>query len=421
MGGLVAIFNFLGLICVIFGLISLLYLPLALFFEWRRPKGSFTCTPLVSIVIPAYNEERVIVHCLDSIVGSHYPKLEIIVVDDGSTDNTLSVLREHQARWQEAGADKEYFQLKICSQGNKGKAAALNRGIAKSKGEFIFLVDADGVFTPHAIGHMLRGFTKKCVGAVCGNDRPVNIHNLQTRWLNLQTHVTTALARRALAFVGCLPIVSGNIGAFRRSTLRRVGPLVENILGEDLELTWRVQRAGYDVNFVPEALVLAEVPKDLSGLWQQRVRWARGFLQTTKIHRDMFFKGKYGPFAFYLPFNVFCMVVLPLVQLGILALLPVMYHLGFQPIPTSLFPLLCWLGLIFAFLISIVAIALDKAWGELKDLYVIPLWAFYSLFLNIVMLWSIILELRRTPASWNKLERTGIISRGKERCEHGGD
>lgn len=408
---LISIFHCLGLICVVFGVITLFYIPLAMLFELRRSKRPLPCNPLVSIVIPAYNEERVIVHCLDSIVGSDYEKLELIVVDDGSTDKTLEVLLENRQRWEEAGALKEYFRLVILSQRNKGKAAALNRGISRSRGEFIFLVDADGVFTPGAIHKLLQGFRERRVGAVCGNDRPVNIHNCQTRWLNLQTHVTTGLVRRALAVINCLPIVSGNIGAYRRCVLQKIGPLREDILGEDLELTWRVHKAGYKVNFVPEAIVSAEVPKNLSGLWQQRVRWARGFLQTTKAQLGMLFKGKYAPFSFYLPLNVFCMVVLPLVQLGILILLPVMYALGLDPIPSGIWQLLCWLGLVFAFLITVLAIALDKAWRDLKYLYVIPLWAFYSLFLNAVMLWSIILELRKTPAAWNKLERTGIVSR----------
>lgn len=411
MGVLVGIFNCLGLICVIFGLIALFYLPLAILFEFRSSKRPFPCKPLVSVIIPAYNEERVIVHCLDSIIGSDYEKLEIIVVDDGSTDHTWQVLGENKERWQQAGAMKEYFRLVILSQGNRGKAAALNHGIAKAKGEFIFLVDADGVFAPAAVGRMLQGFTDRRVGAVCGNDRPVNIHNCQTRWFNLQTHVTTGLVRRALATINCLPIVSGNIGAFRRCVLQKVGPLREDLLGEDLELTWRVHQAGYKVNFVPEAIVSAEVPKNLRGLWQQRVRWARGFLQTTKAQRGMLFQKKYAPFSIFLPFNVFSMVGLPLVQLGILILLPVMYALGLDPIPTGIWQLLSWLGLIFAFVITILAIALDRAWSDLKYLYVVPLWAFYSLFLNVVMLWSIILELRKAPSAWNKLERTGIVSR----------
>jgi cellulose synthase/poly-beta-1,6-N-acetylglucosamine synthase-like glycosyltransferase len=91
--------------------------------------------------------------------------------------------------------------------------------------------------------------------------------------------------RRALALINCLPIVSGNIGAFRRSVIDKTGPFLEGFIGEDLELTWRVHKAGFQVNFAPLAVVLAEVPSTVKDLWKQRVRWARGLLQTIRIHK----------------------------------------------------------------------------------------------------------------------------------------
>ena len=156
---------------------------------------------------------------------------------------------------------------------NGGKASALNEGYQRSKGEILFFVDADGIFTPGTIDEMLKAFTSSKVGAVCGNDAPVNLDRLQTRLMCLQTHVGTGFVRRALAELNCLPIVSGNLGAFRRSVLEQVGivqanpfvavltqaweinrggPFRDGFIGEDLELTWRVHRAGYQVKFAAQ-------------------------------------------------------------------------------------------------------------------------------------------------------------------------
>ena len=221
----------------------------------------------------------------------------------------------------------------------------------------------------------------------------------------------TGFVRRALATLNCLPIISGNVGAFRRSVLEKTGPFIEGFIGEDLELTWRVHKAGYRVAFQPWATVYAEVPSTLGGLWKQRVRWARGLLQTARIHRDMFFNRKYGVFGFYLPINFASMVIIPLLQLTSAVLLPILVLLNRSPIELNVISLVGWLGLGMAVFAVVFSLALNRAWGDLKYLYVVPLWIPYSLLMDAVTLWAIILEMRGTQAQWNKLERTGVVSR----------
>ena len=403
MNVLLTLFFALGFTCFAVGLLTLAYYPLALIFALRRRKPPYfeSDTPLVSVIVPGYNEEKVIGHCVDSILASDYPNREVILVDDGSTDGTLNEMR----RYGQAPG------VTVVAKPNGGKASALNAGLARAKGEIIFFVDADGMFAPNTINEMLKGFESERVGAVCGNDSPINLDRLLTRLANLQTHVGTGFVRRALTTLNCLPIVSGNIGAFRRSVLEKTGPFLEGFIGEDLELTWRVHKAGYRVVFQPWATVYAEVPSTIRGLWKQRVRWARGLLQTARIHRDMFFNRAYGAFGFYLPINFASMVIIPLLQLASAVLLPVLVLLNASPIQLNVISIVGWLGLGIALFASIFSIALNHAWSDWKYLYAVPLWVPYSLLMDSVTLWAIILELRGTQAQWNKLERTGVVSR----------
>jgi biofilm PGA synthesis N-glycosyltransferase PgaC len=407
---LLILFYIVSFVVVTVGMLMLAYYPLAIIAELRprRTPVFETPSPLVSIIVPAYNEEKVVANCVKSIESSNYRNFEIILVDDGSTDRTLQIMRRYE----------NPPQVQVISQPNSGKAAALNRGFQLAKGEILFFVDADGIFTRSTIHEMLYGFTSAKVGAVCGNDAPVNLDRPLTQLMALQTHVGTGFVRRALAQINCLPIVSGNIGAFRRSALdwpfTRLGkeaePFSKGFIGEDLELTWRIHRAGYRVNFAPRAIVRAETPSTVKMLWKQRVRWARGLLQTAKIHRDMFFNLKYGMLGMYLPINFFNMVIIPILQLLIVFLVILLAAAGFSPIQLDILSLILWVGLGGALFTVIFSVALDRAWKDLRFFYVIPLWIPYSLLMDVVDIWAIILELRGTEAKWNKFERTGVIS-----------
>jgi len=424
MNVVITIFNILGLLILLMGSFTLLYFPLALIatFQRRRAPVFKTPNPLVSVIVPAYNEEKVIGNCAESILASNYKNIEVILVDDGSKDGTYDVMKQYH----------DPPNVLALTKPNGGKASALNLGYRYSRGEILLFVDADGIFTPTTIQEMLALFTSEKVGAVCGNDAPVNLDRPLTQLMCLQTHVGTGFVRRALAQINCLPIVSGNNGAFRRSVLditdpaggasfrreleqlwegKGQPPFRTGFIGEDLELTWRVHRAGYQVRFAPQAVVLAEVPSTIKSLWKQRVRWARGLLQTVRLHRDMFFNLKYGSLGLYLPINFFNMVIIPILQLLILTLLILLAVTGYSPIAPNLVAIILWLGLLGVFFVTIFSIALDKAWKDLRYLYVIPLWVPYSVMMNLVTVWAIILELRGAEAQWNKFERTGVISR----------
>ncbi|MCP2265401.1 glycosyltransferase [Promicromonospora thailandica] len=405
-----------GVTILLVGVGRLLIVPCALWFEARHrrlPAGTPphagtifdpppAAPPSISVIVPAYNEGVVLDACVRSIARSDYPDFEIVCVDDGSTDDTYAQLR--------ALAD-ELPRVRALTQPNAGKGAALNRGVRHARGELLVLVDADGVFRPDTLREMVRAFGDPRVGAVCGDDRTVNLDRVQTRYLALVSHVGTGLVRRALDVLRCLPIVSGNTGAFRRDVLERTGPLREDTVGEDLELTWRVYRAGYRVAFAPRALVHAESPSTLRGLWKQRVRWARGLLQTVGHHRDMVGNPRYGIFGPYLALTVATQVLLPVVQVAAFVVLAVLAALGdTATLPGTLWEVVLFTGLALSVVLLLVAVLLDRSPGDLRHVWTLPLWPFYSAMMSLVMLRAIWLELRRADNRWNKLDRTGTIS-----------
>ena len=387
---------------LLIGVVELAYYPLALLAAVRRRRRPVfdSVLPLVSVIVPAYNEERVLASCVESIIATRYPRKEIILVDDGSTDGTLAVMRQFTY----------HPDVMVLTQRNGGKAAALNSGIRCARGEICLFVDADGVFTADTINELLRGFDSPSVGGVCGNDEPVNLDRTQTRLLALLTHAT-AMVRRALAQIGCLTIVSGNCGAFRRRVVEEVGGFEVGTLGEDLELTWRVRAAGYRINFQPRAMVYAEVPSTMGGLWRQRIRWTRGLIQTARRHRDVVGSRRHGRLGWYLVYNLFTMLAVPPVQLFTLGLVLLLAASGRLPTSPTVPALLLWIGLGAAFAHTLVAIALDRAWRDLRLLYVLPVAALFSVFNSVVTVRALWLEARRAPMRWNKLERTGVRTR----------
>lgn len=381
------------------------YYPFAILFARRsraaRPATAGAAGPRISVIIPAYNEAATIAACLDSVIADRHRDKEIIVVDDGSTDETATVLRRYAAR----------PRLTVLTRANGGKAAALNAGIARATGQIMVFADADGVFTPDTLTRLLEGFDSPEVGAVCGNDAPLNTHRLLPRLLALLTHVTS-LVRRALSYTGCLAIVSGNIGAFRSDVVREIGGFTEGLLGEDLEITWRVRRAGYRVTFQPWAIVYAEVPWTVSGLWRQRVRWARGLVQTARLHTGMLCRPRYGPVSFYLAVNLFTSLVLPPVQL----------IAGAYLVAGAVGSWSGLAGLVAGAMVSLVlvdvvlALALDRSWRDLRLVYVLPAMLGYSPLLSLVAVWAVLLELRGAPSRWNKLDRAGTAPSGREQA-----
>lgn len=412
LGGLATV---IAITVLIGGLIRLALVPFAILFEARH-RGHraddapvtldtiFTEPPLVTVVVPAYNEGVVIENCLRSIVRSRYDRYEVIAVDDGSSDDTFPRMQ---------ALASEFPQITAIRQENAGKGAALNTGLARARGSVVMLVDADGLFGPHTITRMLRGFHDEGVGAVCGNDRPVNLDRIQTRFLALISHLGTGLMRRAMSELHCLPIVSGNIGAFRRDVLDATGPLREDTVGEDLELTWRVYGVGRRIAFAPHALLYAESPSTPRALWRQRVRWARGLLQVTRLHWRMIGRPRYGMFGPFLLYNTLTQIVVPFLQVLGIFLIAGLALAGWGPVTSvGLWQLVIFVGLPLSITLLVIAVLLDRSPGDLRHAWTLPAWPVYSSLMTLVMIKAVWLEVSGAENRWNKLDRTGTVSVG---------
>ena len=259
---------------------------------WGRRASSSTPSggPLgantkVSVLIPAYNEEKVIAGSIRGILASTGIDFEIIVIDDGSKDGTAEAVRS---------AFTGEPRVKLISIPNCGKAHAVNIGLRQATGDVIVALDADTQFEPETIARLTRWFTDPSVGAVAGNAKVGNRINLITRWQGLEYITAQNLERRALAALGCVTVVPGAVGAWRGTLLRSLGGFPADTLAEDQDLTIAVQRAGYKVRFDSEAVAWTEAPETVTTLLKQRFRWAFGTLQCLWKHHRVTFNPNFG-------------------------------------------------------------------------------------------------------------------------------
>jgi spore germination protein YaaH/peptidoglycan/xylan/chitin deacetylase (PgdA/CDA1 family)/glycosyltransferase involved in cell wall biosynthesis len=292
----------------------LLILPLALIHRARQARMAYAAgyQPSVSILIAAYNEENTVCATVRSVLGSAYPVSEVIVVDDGSTDGSLSALQAGFA------ADE---RVKVLTQSNGGKASALNHALEESSGELLICIDADTQLDPGAVGALTRHFADPRIAAVAGNVRVGNAENMITQWQSVEYTTSQNLDREAYALLNAVTVVPGAIGAWRKSAVSEVGGYISDTLAEDMDLSWRLRRAGYRLETDHSALAFTEAPDNLRSLLKQRFRWAYGSLQCLWKHRGAL--GRHGFFgAVILPLQWLLQVLFqclaPLIDLQLL-------------------------------------------------------------------------------------------------------
>lgn len=251
-----------------------------------RAARSATYRPFVSVIVPAWNEEVGIRTTVSSLLASDYPDLEVVVVNDGSTDGTedvvLRLLDEERARG-DRGRTLVYRR-----QPNAGKARALNHGVRVARGEIIVTVDADSVVEPDAIGRIVDRFADPRVMCVAGN---VKIGNPGSVLGTVQRfeYLMGFFSKNADSILGSVYIVGGAAAAYRRSVLEEVGEFAVDVITEDIEMSTRILEAGHRIEYAPRAVVWTEVPSELPGLARQRLRWKHGRLITFFRYRRMFF------------------------------------------------------------------------------------------------------------------------------------
>jgi cellulose synthase/poly-beta-1,6-N-acetylglucosamine synthase-like glycosyltransferase/spore germination protein YaaH/peptidoglycan/xylan/chitin deacetylase (PgdA/CDA1 family) len=256
------------------------------------PDGSGA--PLVSIIVPAYNEEINAEGSLQSLLDGDYPNFEIIFIDDGSQDKTYERVSEAFA-----GNPK----VKVLTKPNGGKASALNYGISRSEAEFVICIDADTKLKQDAVSLLMEHFGPNrpgakpgetgTVGAVAGNVKVGNQVNLMTRWQAIEYVSSQNFDRKAFAYLNAITVVPGAIGAFRKKAIEEAGGFTTDTLAEDCDLTIRILRCGYVVENDNRAIAMTEAPETLKQFFKQRFRWSYGVMQTFWKNRDALMNWKY--------------------------------------------------------------------------------------------------------------------------------
>ena len=241
--------------------------------------------PLVAVLVPCFNEGDNAEETIGQALQLEYPNFEVIAINDGSSDHTGDVLDRMSVRC----ANLRVVHLAE----NQGKAMALQAGSLVTEAEYLLGIDGDALLDPHAAQWMIRHFQNNpTVAAVTGNPRIRNRSTLLGRVQVGEFSSIIGMIKRAQRTFGRLFTVSGAITAFRKSAVHEVGYWSPNMLTEDIDISWKLQRAGWDIEFEPNAIVWVLMPETISGLWNQRLRWAMGGAQVLTKNIDVLFKPK---------------------------------------------------------------------------------------------------------------------------------
>ncbi|MFH8500267.1 glycosyltransferase [Streptomyces coeruleorubidus] len=350
----------------------------------------------VTVLVPAYNEEAGIGSTLRSLLDSTHRELQVIVIDDGSSDRTADIA--------ENMGDP---RVEVVRQPNSGKAAALNTGLAHARYDIVVMVDADTVFEPDAIERIVQPLAHPAVGAVSGNTKVGNRRSLLARWQHLEYVFGFNLDRRMFEVLECMPTVPGAIGAFRRDAVIGVGGVSEDTLAEDTDLTMALWRAGWRVLYEESAVAWTEVPTTLRQLWRQRYRWCYGTLQAMWKHRGAVFgmgpAGRFGRRG--LTYLALFQVALPLLApvIDVYALYGVLFRDPWESAAV-------WLAFLGVQIVcSGYALRLD---GEpVRALWSMPFQiVVYRQLMYLVVIQSLVALLLGSRLRWQRMQRSGTAA-----------
>jgi cellulose synthase/poly-beta-1,6-N-acetylglucosamine synthase-like glycosyltransferase len=363
--------------------------------------------PPISVIIPAYNEAEVISSALASVSRVDYPKLEVVVVDDGSSDETLQVA----SAWEGVHG---HIEFRVVTKENGGKASALNTGIAVSKHPFLFCMDADSRLEPWTLRNAMRGFTDASVGAVAGNVKVQNRRRVITKLQALEYIEGLNMPRRAQGFVAAVNIVPGPVGLFRREALEEVGGYDTDTFAEDADLTLKMVATGWKVLYEDTAIAWTEAPERWLDLVQQRYRWTRGILQSLKKRKRLLFR----PFpdlplwlsAMEMGFEAVAWPILNLYAHLFFALVALLFGAG--ELLLYWWILLTLLDLVAAF----VTVSMEEESLSLVPFALIYRF-FFILFLDVVKTFAALEELFNLGMGWEKVRRAGTTLRAAENME----
>ena len=385
-------------------------------FKKKNKFNTETFAPKVSIIVPCYNEQKVICATIDSLLLSNYPDFEVVMVDDGSKDDSYKIVLE---------TFQNNPRVSVYTKENGGKSSALNFGISVSKYEYVICVDADTVFAKDAIQKLMRHFVDENMGSVAGNVQIGNAINNLSVAQQLEYAVSQNFEKTAFASVNSVVVVPGPIGAWRKPVLLGAGGYHTDNLAEDTDLTLRVLQQGWKIHYEPDAICITECPEDYKSFIKQRNRWQFGMLQVLFKNLDVMLNSNYGFMGlFTLPMTLlqyFLMSLYPIMITGIISyflnLLISSFNGGF-----GLGLSFLWENKLFIYftlfylgldLVKIfIAIIKEKhAPKKYKMILILPyyLLVFQNL-MSIITFWTLIRAIKGRIATWGHLTRTGGVA-----------
>lgn len=387
---------------------------------WRSARPHYRAAPrpidptlFVSVLIPAFNEARVIETSVRRVLDSRNVALEVIVIDDGSNDATSAIV---------ARAFADDPRVKLLSLTNGGKARALNKGmaLADAKCDIIIALDADTQFETDTIAKLARWFSDPAIGAVAGNAKVGNRVNLVTRWQAVEYVTAQNLERRALANFDAVMVVPGAVGAWRRAALDAVGGYPEDTLAEDQDLTIAIQRRGWRVAIDADAVAWTEAPETFRALATQRFRWAFGTLQCLWKHRGVLRERRPAGLAYIgIPqawvFQIGFALVSPLIDLALVISMATtalhVYQHGWAQTQSDVLRMsLYWLGFTSIDIVcGWVAYRLETRETRYPVFLLVAQRFVYRQLMYWVVIRAVASAMRGPRVGWGKLERSGRV------------
>ncbi len=376
--------------------------PLAVYHKYRELQEvgrPLLYRPLVSIIVPARNEERTIGATIESILETDYEPKEVIVVDDASTDRTFEIASRYVGK-----------KVKVLRResGGRGKASALNFGVRFARGDVIVVVDADTLVGRRSITELVRKFQDPEVSAVSGNVLVRNRVNLLTKLQAIEYILSFNFARRALDVFGAVMIISGSFGGFRREVLFSTGMYDPDVVTEDFDITIKALKTGRIVQASSLAVAFTEVPKRLRDLYRQRMRWYRGAFEVLLKHRDALLNLRYG----YLQRLVFPALIMQLLVIPIVDVATV-FSLALGIVHGRFIPLLMQFALFSFIQFLIFLLSLQIAGEEDLSLAILPLFVvgykqMHEAWMIKALLDTIVARARGERFEWGELEKEGL-------------
>lgn len=361
--------------------------------------------PFVSIIVPIYNEDKVLKDSIESLLNLEYDNYEIIMVNDGSTDNTREVAETLVGIQRGKYSD---VKVTLINKQNAGKAIALNTGIAVSQADFVLCMDADSKLSPDTLKVAMRHFNNQKVGAVAGNVKVLNRKRFLTDLQALEYIEGLNMARAAQSYIRLVNIIPGPIGVFRKKALADAGFYSDDTFAEDADLTLKIMAAGWKIYYEPLAISYTQAPITLQQLIKQRYRWTRGILQSLRKHKSLMFSSKSPSigYTFILLFMIYEALIWPIMNIAANAFF--IFAALYFGISSLLF--YWWAGLaILDLAAALYCITVEKEEFRLVW-YAIIYRMVFILIIDIAKAMSTIEEFLGIKMSWGKLERQANLT-----------